>query len=322
MSGTAADQGDVLSLGSINVDRVRHVTDPEFAELERRYGWFPDSGETVEIDALPAELTGEPDSVRHGGKGANQAVAAARAGADAAMLGKVGPDHDTLGVLDRLADAGVGVERVGVAREPTGAAWVFVGPEGDNRIVVQPGANGTVDGVYVDRQYEAVLAADCLLLQNEIPTGPVVALLSALAAEPDRPVVVFDPAPAEGAEALLGCEAVDYLTPNETEHRALGSALEAFDGVVVRKRGGDDVVVEADERFTVTPPSVRVADTTGAGDVLNGFLAARLAAGASLREAVATATVAGSLSAREAGARCGIPTLEEVRAFQADDGTA
>jgi ribokinase len=167
-----------------------------------------------------------------------------------------------------------------------------------------------------DVQFDVIRDASCLLVQNEIPVEPMRRLLADLAAEPDRPTVVFDPAPAAGADALLGCEAVDYLTPNESEYDALRSDLDAFDGVLVRKRGGADVVVEGDERFTVTPPTVEPVDTTGAGDVLNGFLAATLAAGGSVRDAVEFGKVAGSLSTRAAGARNGIPTLETVRAYR------
>jgi len=311
--------GDVVSLGSINVDKIHHVSDAELTDLRDRYSWFPDRGQTVQIRDLPTDFLAEPDSVRHGGKGANQAVAAAKGGAETEMLGKVGPDGGDLGVRSQLTEAGVGVTRIGTASEPTGTAYVFVGQEGDNRIIVRPGANRAIDTAYIRAQYDTILSADCLLLQNEIPIEPVETLLSELAAERDRPTVILDPAPADGSEALLGCDAVDYLTPNENEYRALESALDEFDGVLVRKRGADDVIVEAERRFTVTPPTVKAVDTTGAGDVLNGFLAAQLAAGASLQEAIEIGTVAGSLSTRERGARRGIPTLEAVRTYRTSE---
>jgi ribokinase len=308
--------GAIVSLGSINVDRIHHVSDAEIADLSDRYSWFPDRGQTVQISDLPTNFVADPDSIRHGGKGANQAVAAAKAGAETELLGKVGPDAGEFGVRGRLTDAGVGVTRIGTASEPTGTADVFVGQEGDNRIVVRPGANSAVDSAYIRAQYDTIRSAECLLLQNEIPTEPVGTLLSELGAEADRPTVVLDPAPADGVEELLGCGAVDYLTPNENEYRATRSSLDEFDGTLVRKRGADDVVVEAGRRFTVSPPTVDAVDTTGAGDVLNGFLAAQLAAGASLRDAVEIGTVAGSLSTRVEGARSGIPTLEDVRSYR------
>jgi ribokinase len=309
--------GRVVSLGSINVDHVRRASDAELASLAERYDWFPARGHTVRVETLPDEFDPDTDERHHGGKGANQAVAAAAAGATTTMLGVVGTDHDRFGVLPALADAGVDAEPIGVADAPTGAAYVFVDPSGDNRIVVRPGANAAVDDAYIDAQYDAVRDADCLLLQNEIPVEPVAALLDDLAAEPTRPTVILDPAPPAGVEPLLGRDAVDYLTPNEGEYAALAGALDAYGGVVVRKRGGDPLIVEGgDEWFTVEPPSVDPVDTTGAGDVFNGYLAARLAAGASLRDAVETAAVAGSMATRTAGARDGIPTLEEVRAFR------
>lgn len=311
--------GHVVSLGSINVDRMRTVSELELAELEQ-YEWFPDRDETVRIERPPDALTADPDHVRHGGKGANQAVAAASAGAETAMLGKVGADHDEFGALDSLLASAVDVDGVAVAPEPTGRADVFVGPEGDSWIVIHAGANGAVDRSYVDRQYETILGADCLLLQNEIPIEPVAALLSELAGEPERPTVVLDPAPADGTERLIGCDAVDYLTPNEREYEALRPHLGEFSGVLIRTSSGDDVVVEGDDRFTVAPPRVTPVDTTGAGDVMNGFMAAQLAAGASLREAVETAVVAGALSTQTEGAREGIPSLNEIRSVRASEG--
>ncbi|AZH27202.1 sugar kinase [Haloplanus aerogenes] len=310
--------GRVVSLGSINVDHVVHATDAEITSFAECYDWFPEQGHTVRVDTLPGGFSVDADETRHGGKGANQAVAAARAGADATMLGKVGADHDDYDVLPTLAAAGVDAAHVGTADAPTGSAYVFVEAGGDNRIVVHPGANGTVDDAYVAAVRAVVRDADCLLLQNEIPVEPIASLLTDLADDPDRPTVVLDPAPPEGVDPLLACDAVDVLTPNEHEYAAID--LDDYDGALVRKRGGDTLIVETpDGRFTVDPPAVEPVDTTGAGDALNGFLAARLAAGASLREAVETAVVAGSMATRESGARNGVPTLDAVRAFQAGE---
>jgi len=307
----------VVSLGSVNVDHVRRVTGTELVAFEERYDWFPDRGHTVRVETLPDGFAPDADEIRHGGKGANQAVAAAAAGAEATMLGTVGKDHDRFGIRTALADAGVDVGRIDVVDAPTGAAHVFVDPDGDNRIVVRSGANAALDDAYVRAQYDTIREADCLLLQNEIPVDPVATLLADLATESTRPAVILDPAPPEGVASLLGREAVDYLTPNEHEYAALADALDGYAGVVVRKRGGDPVIVEsATERFTVEPPAVEPVDTTGAGDVLNGFLAARLAAGVPFRDAVETAVVAASMATRTSGARRGVPTLEAVRAFR------
>lgn len=303
----------IVSLGSINVDKVIDSSGVDVGALESRHDWFPDRGQTVEVSMVPDDFP-EADDVFHGGKGANQAAAAANCGVETTMLGKVGQDSREFDVRQRLTTAGVDTALVETDEAvPTGTAYVFVNADGENRIVVQPGANDAVDWAYIDDHYDTIVNADCLLLQNEIPTPPVKRLLEKLSAEPDRPTVIFDPGPADGAATLLSYDAVDYVTPNESEYEALKSELDAFDGGLVRKRGPDDVIVEADERFTVSPPEVSVTDTTGAGDILNGFLGARLAAGASLSEAVEAATVAGSLATRERGARNGIPTLEDVQ---------
>lgn len=311
----------VVSLGSINVDRVRDAEAAELAALEVRYDWFPEPGETVTVDELPEDFPDEPDHIRHGGKGANQAIAARAAGADTTLLGNVGPDHEEYGVLEELRDAGVDASAVGIADAPTGTAEVFVDPDGENRIVVRKGANDAVDSAYIDERYDLILDADALLLQNEGPVEPVAELLDRLSDEPDRPTVVLDPAPAAGVDPLLGYDAVDYLTPNEHEYATIGDSLAAFDGIVIHKRGGDAITVEGDTPVDeAIPPEVDPVDTTGAGDVLSGFLAARLAAGDEFREALDIAVVAGSLSTTTPGAREGIPTLQEVREFRAEDG--
>ena len=316
--------GRVVSLGSVNVDRIYDASAADLDTFEDRYEWFPARGETVSRERLPDDFPTDADEERLGGKGANQAVAASRAGANVAMLGKVGPDADEVGAVGALESAGVEVDGIETADEPTGTAFVFVGPDGDNRIVVRPGANATVDDAYLRDHYEAILRADCLLLQNEVPVDPVVGLLEGLAGEADPPTVVLDPAPADGAERLLATGVVAYCTPNDLEYEALRPWLSAFDGTVIRTRGGDEVVVEAassgdaatEEGFAVEPPSVDVVDTTGAGDAFNGFLGASLAAGDSLRRAVEVATVAGSLSTTAEGARGEVPTMEEVLAFE------
>lgn len=307
--------GRVVSLGGINVDRFVDTTPSRLSDLTEQYGWFPGRGETVIRSEIPDDFLTDVVDTRLGGKGANQAVASSRAGATVTMLGKVGPDATEVGAIDALDDAGVETSHVGTTTAHTGTAFVFVSSNGDNRIVVRPGANNEVDEKYVRNHYGIVLDADCLLLQNEIPIEPATFLLERLEGEPNSPVVILDPAPAEGVAPLLGCDNVTYCTPNEQEFDALRERLDGFAGTVVRKRGDDDVIVENDESFTVNPPSVDVVDTTGAGDVFNGFLGARLAAGDSLRTAVEHATVAGALSTREAGARGGIPAVETVRTF-------
>lgn len=304
----------VVSVGSVNVDRTVALDEGALADLAR-LDWFPEPGETVVVSD-PPDLPPFDWRTSLGGKGANQAVAAARAGADAALVGAVGRDEADADVLDTLAERGVDVSGVAVVDRPTGTAFVFLAPDGENHIAVVPGANAAVDADAVDAHWDAIRSADAVLVQHELPTATVDALLSRLDALADRPLVVLDPAPAEGVAPLFEHDCVDVVTPNETEYRALADALAGFDGTVVRTRGPDPVVVADGESFTVAPPAVEPVDATGAGDTFAGYLAAELADGSSLRDAVETATVAASLSTTAAGAQDAAPTAAEVRAFR------
>ncbi len=308
----------VVSLGSINVDRVYRLDRPGLEALTER-PWFPERGATVAVGS-PPEVGLDPDAFHHGGKGANQATAAAAAGAPTAMLGLVGPDHEEYGVVSRLAADGVGVTGIETVSAPTGTADVFVGPDGDTRILVCPGANDAVGTEYVGARYETIAGADCLLLQNEIPVEPVATLLERLGDERAPPTVVLDPGPPEGVERLLATGAVDYFTPNEREAAALGD-LSGFRGTSIETHGSGPVLVEGrDGRLVVSPPSVDPVDATGAGDVLNGYLAAGLAAGDSLREALVRAVAAASRSTLVAGARASVPDRRTVERFRTERG--
>ncbi|WP_440770851.1 PfkB family carbohydrate kinase [Natronorubrum sp. DTA28] len=306
---------DVVSLGSANVDRTRYLPTDRIRDLETRYDWFPAAGETVRIDGSPDLPTLEAERYENvvGGKGANQAVAAARAGAEAAFFGCVGSDEAEFGVLETLADRGVDVDHVAaVADRETGKAYVFVDDDGESWIAIVGGANDAVDGAYVDRHVERVRTADALLLQNEIPVVAMDRLLERLEGKPTRPTVVFNPAPAERAGPLCSRSAVDIVVVNETEHAALEEELAAFDGTVVRTQGADDVVATGAVEYQVTPPVVEPVDTTGAGDAFCGYLAALVGAGAELERALEAATVAGSLATETEGVQHAIPDREMV----------
>lgn len=292
----------VVVIGSINLDMVVRV--------DR----LPDPGETV---------LGGRFAVHHGGKGANQAVAAARAGAQVTMIGAVGADEHGEHAIRALVDEGIDVARVRrIEAEPTGVALVMVGPRGENQIAVAPGAN---DAVELDDDDRALIAGAQVMLTNHEVPGPTV--LDALRAARDgRTVAVLNPAPARAlsAEVLaLG----PILTPNEHElivaigNDETGSALDELAArhagpIIVTQGPAGALLVDGDrrERFPGFPaPSV--IDTTGAGDTFCGVLAAWLATGASLDESITAANAAGALSVGAAGARAGMPGREEILAL-------
>lgn len=312
---------EVVSLGSINVDRTRYLTTDEIAALSAGEDWFPGPGETKSIERPPETLVEGPYENFLGGKAANQAVAAARAGAETALLGKVGLDAEEYDVKETLRQRGVDVRNVAPAAVPTGKAYIFVDETGENHIALVAGANGEVNAEYVDQNRDLVTGATVLVFQNEIPTEGLLALLDYLEGTSDRPIVIFDPAPVDGAGAIVDHQALDILSPNETEYEMLRGTFPGEGTTVIRRRGPEDVIVAdaGEERFRVTPPTVDPVDTTGAGDVFNGYLAAGLARGDDLQTAVEMATAAASYSTELAGAQQAIPEREVVPELSAPD---
>lgn len=305
---------EVASFGSVNVDHVVPAGDVGASVHE----WFPGAGETVTVEEVPGVVRDAAGETFLGGKGANQAVAAVRAEAQATFYGMVGVDAEALRVSERLRERGAAVGDVVTADCPTGAAYILLEDDGENRICVLPGANARVDEGYARRVAPAVAETDALLLQNEIPVRAARTLLDCLPRE-GGPTVVLDPSPVAGVEPLLGHPAIDVAVPNRQEAAALGEALEAVQGTVVRTAGADPVTTHppTGEPVTVRPPSVDPVDTTGAGDVLSGFLAAGLARGEALEDALATAVTAASLSTEEPGAQSA-PPLAAVRGARVD----
>jgi len=289
----------VVVVGSINVDMV--------VNADR----LPVPGETV---------LGGRFALHDGGKGANQAVAAARAGARVSIIGAVGSDANGARALAALEAEHVDVARVRrVDGEPTGVAFVAVGPRGENQIVVAPGANATVELDDVDRRL--IAEADALLTSLEIPMATVVdALRQAHAASVPA---ILNPAPAHAlpAEVLtLG----PILTPNEHElvvaigNDQTAGALDELAArhagpIVVTQGAAGALLADGDRRehFDGFAPEL-IVDTTGAGDTFCGVLAASLAESLSLAEAIVRANAAAALSVSGAGARAAMPTREAI----------
>jgi ribokinase len=282
----------IAVVGSINLDLV--------VAVERH----PAPGETV-VGGDRRELPG--------GKGANQAVAAARLGAEVVMVGRVGGDAQGTRLRDHLAGEGIDVEHVAVDDDaPTGMALIAVDATGENTIVVSPGANARVDLGDVQGAGDVLAAAAVTLLQHEVPAGAVDAAIEAAGG-----TVVLNPAP---ARALT--RQVDVLVPNRGElARLTGLSGEPAElarsfvlaAAVVVTLGSEGVlVVEGDRTERIEAPRVDVVDSTGAGDAFCGALAQALAEGAELVEAARWAVRVAAVSVTRVGAQGGLPRREDV----------
>ncbi|OMI34122.1 ribokinase [Streptomyces sparsogenes] len=302
---------DLLVVGSANADLVIGV--------ERR----PAAGETV----LGSDLAVHP-----GGKGANQAVAAARLGARTALLARVGDDAHGRLLLESQRAAGVDTAGVLVGGAPTGVALITVDPSGDNSIVVSLGANARLSPDDVRAAADLLASARVVSVQLEIPLETVAAVAEAVgtAGGEAGPRLVLNPSPpaALPAEVLAAC---DPLVLNEHEARFLlgedpagrEEAPEAWAAALLA-RGPRSVVVTlgaggalvADRDRTVLVPSlpVEAVDTTGAGDAFTGALGWRLGVGDDLETAVRFAVRVGAAAVTRAGAQESFPTAEEVAA--------
>ncbi|MFE1315398.1 ribokinase [Streptomyces sp. NPDC058755] len=293
---------DLLVVGSANADLVIGV--------ERR----PAAGETV----LGGDLAVHP-----GGKGANQAVAAARLGARTALLARVGDDAHGRLLLDSQRAAGVDPVGVLVGGAPTGVALITVDPSGDNSIVVSPGANARLTPADVRAAISLLLASRVVSAQLEIPLETVVEVVRHLA-EGSRFVLNPSPPRPLPTEVLAAC---DPLIVNEHEARVLlgdpGVSEEPEDWArLLLAKGPRSVVVTlgaqgalvADSSGVTRVPSVKVAavDTTGAGDAFTAALAWKLGSGSTLAEAAAYAARVGAAAVTKRGAQESYPTAAEV----------
>lgn len=276
---------------------------------------------TVTAERIPLKgetLMGDSISYIPGGKGANQAVAMAKLGAAVEMFGCVGDDSNGQKMLDNLNHVGVKTTHIQrLEGVPTGIAMITVG-ENDNTIIVVPGANGRVDNAYVDGIKEELKSYDMVVLQHEIPLETVKYVVD-YCAENQIPVVL-NPAPA--AEVPMETiEKVTYLTPNEHEAVLIfGDGLSTEELlkkypeklVITQGSRGVSTCLKTGEVLTVPARPAKVADTTGAGDTLNGAFVVQIAGGKDMKSALTYANTAASLSTEKFGAQSGMPTAEEV----------
>jgi ribokinase len=291
----------IVVFGSINIDLVTQAK-------------IPAPGETT--------LGGDYATVP-GGKGANQALAARRAGAKVALVGACGADSFAGAALALINAEGVDLSATRTVAKPTGAAFIVVDPQGENAIVVAAGANAEARA----EQLEGLPfgKGDLLLLQREVPEPEVDA--AALLARKRGAEVMLNLAPAGlPSEALLG--ALDYLCVNEHEAATLGRELEVEAsepeaiGAELARRFGFAVIVTlgpagavgfaGGERAVAAAPKVAVVDTTAAGDTFVGAFAAARDRGLSFADAMKRGVVAGSLACAKPGAQTSMPTAAEI----------
>jgi len=302
----------IVVVGSLNLDLVAYISR------------MPAEGET---------LTGNDFATFPGGKGANQAVAAARLGANVSMVGRLGDDGFGEQLRQALKKDNVDATAVLSVDKPTGTAVILVTDKGGNSIVVIPGANHALTPAELDKHASVLQSASVVLAQLEIPMETVVRL-GEIAAEHDIPFIL-DPAPAQELPAEL-LKNVTWITPNETETQLLlgylgqpmgneiadeASASIAADrllatGVrnVILKLGSRGVYLKgADvDGVRVQPFQVQAVDTTAAGDAFNGGFAYALTQGETPAKAARFACAVAAVSVTRAGAQPSMPTLEDV----------
>ena len=305
-----SEQPEIVVIGSLNADLVQNVHR------------LPKPGETIVGGSL---------ETFSGGKGANQAYAAGRMGARVNMIGQVGRDSLARLLIDSLQSAGVSTASIGVSDTATGAAVILVLPDGENVIVIAPGANATVTPTLAAERLSGLRQGSYLLSQLEIPVESVDRALAE--ARKRLATTILDPAPARVLPSGL-LRKVDFLTPNETETQTLlGAPALAMDddseieaaarrllalgpGTVILKLGARGCLI-ADAAGSLRVPGFRVeaVDTTAAGDVFNGAFATALAEGRTVPQAARFANAAAALSVTRPGAQNSVPTRARVDRF-------
>ncbi|PKH20272.1 ribokinase [Pseudomonas prosekii] len=300
----------VVVIGSLNMDLVT------------RAPRLPRGGET---------LIGQSFSTVSGGKGANQAVAAARLGAEVSMVGCIGSDAYGQQLRNALLAEQIDCDAISIVDGASGVALIVVDDNSQNAIVIVAGANGALTPGVIDRFDSVLQAADVIICQLEVPDATVGHALKR--GRELGKTVILNPAPASRPLPADWYAAIDYLIPNESEAAALSGlpvdSLETAETAATRLigMGAGKVIITLGAQGSLfadglgfqhfPAPQVHAVDTTAAGDTFVGGFAAALASGQSEAEAIRFGQVAAALSVTRAGAQPSIPTLSDVQAFKA-----
>lgn len=299
-------------LGSINVDHVIRVP------------YFPKAGET---------LTGSGYQIVYGGKGANQAVAAARMGAKVAFIGAVGDDEIGREMVSAFAKDGINTTPIStIAHQKTGLAMIQVADSGENSIVISAGANGDLSPALVEQHRATIEQADTLLMQLESPLESILAATNITKQANTK--VVLNPAPARALPDELLSQ-LDMITPNETEAEILTGVKIIDDQTackaaeIFHQKGIETVLITLGSKGVYLSQhgqgeiikgfKVQAVDTTGAGDTFNGAFLTALLEGKPATDAIRFAHAAAALSVTRQGAQTAIPYRQEVEDFLAQN---
>jgi ribokinase len=281
----------IIVVGSINMDLVIKASS------------FPMPGETIK---------GKEFRTSPGGKGANQAVAASRLGADVSLIGCVGTDDFGKMLKNHLKNENICVDHViDIQESPTGIASITLSNH-DNSIIIVPGANDRLTPEMISEKEEIISESDLLLLQLEIPLSTV--MKAAEIANKHGVKIILNPAPVQSLPISL-LNMTDYLTPNEHEMMYFTGVKDLQEKLIVTQGSKGVLLYENGKEKQIEAHKVKVLDTTGAGDTFNGALAVSLSKGDSLDQACRYGNAAAALSVMKFGAQGGMPVTEEVDNF-------
>jgi len=282
---------------------------------------YPEAGETI--------IGGKFEQIP-GGKGANQALAAAKLGDDVEFIGACGDDSFAPRLKSSLKNGGAEIDNIfEVKGQSTGVAVITVDPAGNNRIIVSPGANYELDAAKIEKIKDKIIEAEILLLQLEIPVATIARIVEIASANNTK--IILDPAPAQQLSNNI-LSKVDYLLPNEGELDLLLADAEAESRIdkinILLNKGVKNIIVTEGEKgvnfynkeqqLHFESLKVKAVDTTAAGDVFAGSFAANLVKTNNLKEAIGFAVKAAAYSVTKRGAQSSIPDRKELSKFLAE----